>query len=272
MSQTMMEKLGNMFYITSLNIIYKNPTEVPDFVTDAIPFFIVMAILEGVLGKWRQRELYSIKDTVMSFSLGMTQTIIGVWIPFLACEPYMAVFNYARPFREAHLPSAFNAMMEDPNMYLIRFAIGLLGCDLGYYLLHKYLHEFHLLWAGHSLHHSGERYNLATALRQGVFQPFFSWIFYLPLAAIGFPITQFLVHNKLNTLYQFWIHTEMIGRLPWWFELVMNTPSHHRIHHRPPGNCNYAGVLIIWDRLFGTFQSECYVVKEEVTTLHFSHT
>jgi len=110
----------------------------------------------------------------------------------------------------------------------------------------------HLILAYH--HFLGEDYNLATALRQGVGQQIFSWIFYLPLACFFSP-SCFIAHNGLNTLYQFWIHTELIGHLgP--LEYILNTASHHRMHHRPPGNCNYAGVFIIWDRMFGTFVGE----------------
>lgn len=121
--------------------------------------------------------------------------------------------------------------------------------------MHRTAHEYHTLWMGHSVHHSGEYYNLATALRQGVIQSLYSKLFHLPLALLGFPCGAWVAHNQLNTLYQFWIHTEQVGKLGI-LEMILNTPSHHRMHHRPPGNCNYAGFLIIWDRLFGTFREE----------------
>ena len=110
----------------------------------------------------------------------------------------------------------------------------------------------------HIVHHQSEEYNLAVALRQGAFQPLFSWLFYLPLAALGFPPLVFLTCSSLNTLYQFWIHTRAIGKLgP--FEWVFNTPSHHRVHHGCDDKYldkNYAGTLIVWDSLFGSFQEE----------------
>lgn len=130
----------------------------------------------------------------------------------------------------------------------------MMGVDLAYYWAHRCLHVFHLGWAAHSVHHSGEDYNLPTALRQGVLQPLMTWIFSLPLALV-FPAESILVHLQLNTLYQFWIHSEFCGRLGW-LEYLVNTPFHHRVHHRPPGNCNYAGVLIVWDRLFKTYITE----------------
>jgi hypothetical protein len=119
------------------------------------------------------------------------------------------------------------------------------------------------MWGGHIVHHQSEEYNLSVALRQGAFQGMFSWIFYLPLALIGFDPVVFLVVAQFQTLYQFWIHTRLIGRMPSWFEFVFNTPSHHRVHHgiNPKYiDRNHGGTLIIFDRMFGTFQIE----EEEV--------
>ncbi|KAF2358769.1 Fatty acid hydroxylase, partial [Trinorchestia longiramus] len=120
------------------------------------------------------------------------------------------------------------------------------------------LSEANVGWGAHQVHHSSEDYNLSTALRQSVFQKFFSFGFYLPLALVGVPLPAVLVHLQFNLLYQFWIHTEVVttlGPLEW----VLNTPSHHRVHHGSDPWCldkNYAGFLIIWDRLFGTFEPE----------------
>jgi alkylglycerol monooxygenase len=147
--------------------------------------------------------------------------------------------------------------------------------DLGYYWFHRMGHgksknlnhsivlisflylEVNLFWATHQTHHSSEYYNLSTALRQGVLQTYFSWIFYLPLALL-IPPQIFLIHSQMNLLYQFWIHTDVISNLgP--FEYILNTPSHHRVHHGRNPYCidkNYGGVFIIWDRLFGTFAAE----------------
>ena len=119
-------------------------------------------------------------------------------------------------------------------------------------------HEINLFWGGHVVHHQSEEYNLSVALRQSSFQVVWTFFFYLPLAFIGFETTDFLLISALNTLYQFWIHTETINRMGW-FEYIFNTPSHHRVHHgRDPKyiDKNHAGTLIIWDRMFGTFQEE----------------
>ena len=130
--------------------------------------------------------------------------------------------------------------------------------DFLYYWFHRWSHEVSAGWAAHVVHHQSEEYNLTVALRQGAFQPAFSWVFYLPLAVLGFPPAMFLAVSSFNTLYQFWIHTRLIGRLgP--LEWVLNTPSHHRVHHaRNPRyiDRNHGGTLIVWDRLFGTFGEE----------------
>lgn len=130
--------------------------------------------------------------------------------------------------------------------------------DLGYYWAHRMSHEINLFWGGHVVHHQSEEYNLSVALRQSSFQVVWTFFFYLPLAFAGFETTDFLLMSAFNTLYQFWIHTETINRMGW-FELVFNTPSHHRVHHgRDPKyiDKNHAGTLIIWDKMFGTFQEE----------------
>ena len=111
--------------------------------------------------------------------------------------------------------------------------------DMAYYWNHRVLHEYHLLWASHSVHHSGEDYNLSTGLRQGALQHILSIPFMLPMAVMGFPPAAYGAHAQLNTMYQFWVHTELVNRMPFGLEYIVNTPMAHRMHHRPPGNCNY---------------------------------
>ena len=158
---------------------------------------------------------------------------------------YTHIFEH---YRLVELPSKQHPVLV--------YALLFVGKDLGYYWAHRAMHEFHVLWLGHSVHHSGEDYNLGTGLRQGALQPLYGWPFYLPMALLGLHPTAFAAHAQLNTLYMFWIHTELVGRLPLGLEYVLNSPMAHRMHHRPPGNCNYAGMLIVWDRLFGTFVPE----------------
>jgi hypothetical protein len=130
--------------------------------------------------------------------------------------------------------------------------------DLAYYWAHRKSHEINLFWGGHVVHHQSEDYNLSVALRQSSFQVIWTFAFSLPLAFLGFKTWDYALMASLITLYQFWIHTETINKMGW-FEYVFNTPSHHRVHHgRDPKyiDKNHAGTLIIWDKMFGTFQEE----------------
>jgi sterol desaturase/sphingolipid hydroxylase (fatty acid hydroxylase superfamily) len=265
---TLLRDLGQLFYLVPISTNYTSVEDVPDYITTAIPYFILLMTLEFFYGKWQGRDLYTVKDTVMSISLGMTQQIVQIWAKEVSLVFYIITYNYSSNIRNRLFP--FLGYLSQTNQNLIVqlfvFVTSFLAVDCGYYWFHRYAHEFHALWVSHAVHHSGERYNLATALRQGAVQFLTSWVFYLPFAALGVSPAQFVRHNRLNTLYQFWIHTEVIGRLPWFLEMIFNSPSHHRLHHRPPGNCNYAGVLIVWDRIFGTFISECdFLIKKDVT-------
>lgn len=266
--ESIVRDIGTLFYIVPIGPehgSYSGVSDVPDYVAKAIPYFLLLVALEFFYGLYKKYKLYSLKDVIMSISLGIVQQLVGVWAKEALIFPYLYVFELFAPIRQKVLESQYWPVMDTSQYQLLMFVVGFLGCDLGYYFLHRTAHEWQLLWSAHSVHHSGERYNFATALRQGSFQSFYSWFFYIPLAALGLPVTHFIRHNRLNTVYQFWIHTEIVGRCPWLVELVMNTPSHHRMHHRPPGNCNYAGVLILWDRLFCTFQSERHLPKTRVT-------
>ena len=132
--------------------------------------------------------------------------------------------------------------------------------DLKYYWVHRFGHRSRWFWASHVNHHSSQHYNLSTALRQtwtGAFT--LGFVFALPLVLLGFHPVMIAICGGFNLIYQFWIHTEAIGKMPGWFEAVFNTPSHHRVHHATNPRYldrNYAGVFIVWDKLFGTFEAE----------------
>src|SRR5262245_54506106 len=134
----------------------------------------------------------------------------------------------------------------------------LLAQDFCYYWSHRSHHVVRILWAAHVVHHSSRRFNLSTALRQP-WTGFTSWLFYLPMVAVGVHPAVLAFCGSVNLVYQFWIHTERIDKMPRWFEYAFNTPSHHRVHHASQGGYldrNFGGVLIIWDRLFGSFAPE----------------
>jgi sterol desaturase/sphingolipid hydroxylase (fatty acid hydroxylase superfamily) len=149
-----------------------------------------------------------------------------------------------------------------------------LADDFTYYWYHRAAHRVRLLWSEHVNHHSSQHYNLSTALRQSTLGPAFIFVYWLPLAWIGFHPAAIAVQFGVSLLYQFWIHTEVIGRLGW-LEKVFNTPSHHRVHHGSNGiylDRNYGGILIVWDKLFGTFQPERPDVPVRYGLVHDIHT
>lgn len=216
-----------------------------DYIALAIPVFFSLMGLEWVVARARGVEVYRFADWVANLGCGIIQQTFKVVLALFTFLAYRYLFDHHRAF-------AFDA--ASGWTWLLCF----LGVDFCYYWFHRSSHEINFLWAAHVVHHQSEEYNLGVALRQSAFQGAFSWIFYLPLALIGFPPLVFGVVVSLNTLYQFWIHTQLIGRLgP--LEHVLNTPSHHRVHHGQNPQYidrNHAGTLIIWDKLFGTFEPE----------------
>lgn len=214
-----------------------------DLITAAIPFFFLLMGVEYVVGRLRGRRVYRAPDVINDLSLGVLQVLFTVVGAGLLAGLYLWAFEH----RVVTLPSTWWT-------WLLAFV----GVDFLYYWFHRASHRVMLAWATHAPHHSSEDYNLAVALRQGPLQPLCSTLFYLPLAVIGVPFEIFATIGAVNTLYQFWIHTELIDRLgP--LEWVINTPSHHRVHHGCNGRYldkNHGGILIVWDRLFGTFVDE----------------
>ena len=170
--------------------------------------------------------------------------------------PYAFCYSISKPLRDAYTPAFLE--WTPFNVHLV----ALIGCDLGYYLAHRMYHMTNIGWASHVMHHSSPDFNYSTALRQGIFEQLYSTWFYLPLALIGVPMEVHYLHRSLNTIMQFWTHTQEIPKLTGILapiEWISNTPSHHRVHHaRNYGRRNYGGMLIIWDRLFGTFEEESY--------------
>ncbi|XP_068791108.1 alkylglycerol monooxygenase isoform X2 [Struthio camelus] len=224
---------------------FRTLEEVPDYVEKSIPFFVGFIALEFAVS-WIQRRKLSgrINDGISSLSLGILSRLPDVLFRSVDLISYVYVWDNYRLFE---LP------WHSPGTWYLTF----LGVDFAYYWFHRISHEVNLLWAAHQIHHSSEDYNLFTALRQSLLQRYTSWIFNLPMA-LFIPPSVFAVHLQFNLLYQFWIHTEVITSLgP--LEFILNTPSHHRVHHGRNPYCidkNYGGTLIIWDRLFGTFEAE----------------
>lgn len=226
------------------NLALEPPFAVPDMVTLAIPVFIALVFLEILYVRFTGRGSYDAKDAGASLMMGLGYTAIGG----ISATGILAVHYFVYAHRLFDIPWAWWSMV-----------VCFFAEDLTYYSFHRVSHERRWFWASHVVHHSSQHYNLSTALRQTWTSVFgLAWIFWLPLSFIGFPPAMVLFFSGISIVYQFWIHTETIGRLgP--LEWVMNTPAHHRLHHatNPPYlDVNYAGVLIIWDRLLGTLVLE----------------
>lgn len=211
----------------------------------SIPLFFILIGIELVASRVLERRVYAFADSFADLGCGVIEQLLGVLVKTTLFAAYLGLYTQAR-------------ILDLPPDSWIVFAVCFVAVDFLYYWFHRMSHERGAMWAAHSVHHQSEEYNLSVALRQGAFQSFFSWVFYLPLALLGFPPATFITCSALNTLYQFWIHTRLIGKLgP--IEWIFNTPSHHRVHHgRNPRyiDRNHAGVFIVWDRLFGTFVPE----------------
>jgi sterol desaturase/sphingolipid hydroxylase (fatty acid hydroxylase superfamily) len=224
------------------------------YITYAVPVFFLLIGVELVVALCQREHSYRLHDSLSDLSCGITEQTVGIFLKGLLFLGYQGTYGYA---------TRTGINLVDVQGYSaggkwLAAILLFLGVDCAYYWFHRIAHEYNAPWAGHVVHHSSEDYNLTVALRQGSFQGVFSWVFYLPLALVGFPPAWFAAMLSFDVLYQFWIHTRAIGKLgP--LESVLNTPSHHRVHHgRNPKylDKNYAGTLIIWDRLFGTFQVE----------------
>ncbi|MCB1016217.1 MAG: sterol desaturase family protein [Acidimicrobiales bacterium] len=196
---------------------------------------------------------YERRDTVASLAMGAGSLVVGV--PYAAAAAVLADL-------------CFRARLVDLPNAGVAWLVAMVGWDLLYYWTHRWEHEVRFFWAGHVNHHSSERYNLSTALRQP-WTPFLTVVTFPLLGLVGVEPWLIFVAGGLNLAYQYWIHTEAIDRMPAWFEAVFNTPSHHRVHHgsnRRYLDRNHGGVLIVWDRLFGTFQREEERVVYGLTT------
>jgi sterol desaturase/sphingolipid hydroxylase (fatty acid hydroxylase superfamily) len=213
----------------------------------AIPGFLLLLVLELLTYRFLSDDSelgYEPRDTATSLSMGIGFLVVEAGWKFVTVAAYVAAYNLT-PLKLS--PSS-------PWTWVLLF----FADDFLYYCYHRAHHEVRVLWASHVVHHSSQRYNLSTALRQP-WTPFTALPFWLPLALIGIPAWMILLQISINLIYQFFLHTERIDKMPRWYEWVFNTPSHHRVHHgiqQPYLDRNYGGILIIWDRLLRTFEPE----------------
>jgi sterol desaturase/sphingolipid hydroxylase (fatty acid hydroxylase superfamily) len=211
----------------------------------ATPAFLALIALEYAVGVARGRNTYRLHDAITSIGLGMLSQVAGVLTRLFTIGIYVAAFDHV---------ALLQLDASSPWVWLG----ALLLYDFLYYWHHRAGHRVALFWAAHVVHHQSEDYNLSTALRQTSTGWIAGWIFYLPMAVLGVPPLVFAAVALIDLLYQFWVHTQQVGRLGW-FDRVFCSPSNHRVHHAVNDRYldrNYGGILILWDRLFGTFEDE----------------
>jgi len=218
---------------------------VTNYIALAIPFFFVLILVELAVARSRKLQPYRFLDVVVNLASGTGQQVAAIFLAGGLLAIYAWLYDHARLF-------------SLPQSSLWTWLLTFLLVDFKYYWWHRLSHEVNVLWAAHVVHHSSEDYNLAVALRQSVTTLLTTLPFALPLAILGVPPLVFVTLEAFSTLYQFWIHTELIDKLGW-FETIFNTPAQHRVHHAVNPRYldkNYAATLCIWDRLFGTFEEE----------------
>jgi sterol desaturase/sphingolipid hydroxylase (fatty acid hydroxylase superfamily) len=207
--------------------------------------FLLAIALEFAVGRARGRNTYRLADALSSLGLGVMSQVTGVFGTLFSVAMYLLVFEHV---------ALFELSATSPWVWFG----ALLAYDFCYYWLHRGGHRIAALWAAHVVHHQSEDYNLSTALRQTSTGFLFGWIFYLPLALAGVPPLVFGTVALIDLLYQFWVHTQQVGKLGW-FDRWFCSPSNHRVHHAVNHRYvdkNYGGILIVWDRLFGSFTEE----------------
>ncbi|MFT6779355.1 MAG: alkylglycerol monooxygenase [Paraglaciecola sp.] len=209
----------------------------------AVPFFFLLIIIELIMEKTKGTNYYRVNDSINSLTAGVLSRMTGIVKQLFPLTIYIVAYEQLALFQ------------LEPSLWI--WVIAFVLYDFCYYWNHRLGHEMNILWAAHVVHHSSEEYNLTTALRQSG-SSLFSWIFYLPMAMLGFDPIVLITVGSFNLIYQFWVHSRHIPKLGW-YERVFVTPSNHRVHHAQNQvylDRNYGGVFIIWDRLFGSFQEE----------------
>lgn len=210
----------------------------------AVPVFLLLILLEAGISAWEQRNWYETKDAFASLGMGLGSVLVNLISKLFFFLIFTWLYQNAALFRIE--PAWWS--------WILLFFLD----DLSFYWHHRTSHEVRILWASHSNHHSSQRYNLSTALRQSWTEFLYKYVFWIWLPVLGFPPVMIFTMISISLIYQFFLHTESVRRLGW-LEYVLNTPSHHRVHHATNLKYldrNHGGMLIIWDRLFGTFEPE----------------
>lgn len=223
-----------------------------DLIALAVPFFLLALLLELAVDRVRGTGHYRSNDAINSLSAGTLSTTFGYFTRLIPAWFWALVLQHLA------IVDVDLAWFDLSPRGVALWLLALLAFDFCYYWAHRCGHEVSVLWVAHAVHHQSEDYNLSTALRQTSTSFIFNWLFYVPLFVLGMPLEVFLTVNAVDLIYQFWVHTQQIGQLGW-LDRVLVTPSNHRVHHAQNEiyiDRNYGGILILWDRLFSTFQDE----------------
>ena len=216
----------------------------------AIPVFALLIAVEAWHIKRENVGDFDRKDIWNNVFIGLMSVVWGALFGLITSYFYIWTYQFA-PYKM-------------PMNVWWTWALLLFVDDFAYYWFHRISHEVRFFWNFHVVHHSSNKYNLSVAVRQSWFSGLAHWVFYAPLALLGFPLWAFVTMHGFNLIYQFWIHTKIIKKLPRFFEYAFNTPSHHRVHHgvnNPYLDKNYGGIFIFWDRMFGSFVEETEEVR-----------
>lgn len=226
-----------------------------DIINFAVPVFILLMVLEALVSWRRGWGFYKLNDTLINMSLGSTRQVVDIFTKVFLFAAYVAIYNWGH-------------WLELSATSWWHWVLVALAVDFVYYWQHRWSHEINLLWAGHLVHHSSEEFNISVALRQSFVHDLMVYPLFFLLALLGLPPFEFFVGVAFLAIYQYWIHTRAIPRLPEWIEGIFNTPSAHRVHHGSNPQYldkNYAGLFIFIDRLFGTYQAEKDPVRYGLT-------
>jgi sterol desaturase/sphingolipid hydroxylase (fatty acid hydroxylase superfamily) len=223
----------------------------------SVPLYTVVILLEIIMSNWQVRKFYSVKETAMNVYM----TLANMAVDFFFRGVYLVVLYWAYEYRMTDAPQ---------NVYLYWGLLFILQ-DLAFYVEHTVDHSSRLFWAVHVTHHSSPEFNLSTGFRSSVFQPLYRFVYFIPIMFLGFEPIDILFMFSLTQVYGILVHTQYIRKMPAWFESVFVSPSHHRVHHASNVlylDKNMGMVLIIWDKIFGTFQTEeeAEPVKFGITT------
>lgn len=211
----------------------------------AIPVFLFFVVLEYLAMRKKDPDYTRLNDGITNLNIGVVHVLSKVLVGIFLIWVYGLVYDNIR-------------ILTIPKG-VFSFIFCLIAYDFFFYWAHRFGHEINLFWGAHGVHHQSEDYNLTVALRQSWFHAVMAFFIFLPIPFLGVDSKTFFSVLTINSFYQFWIHTHLINRMPRWFEFVFNSPAHHRVHHgRNPKyiDKNHAGMFIIWDKLFGTFQEE----------------